>query len=146
MPSNCADLVERSSEKILPERFSVRNTWMTQDQSPTHIPNVHQSLDRKNSDEPSLDTSTGEHSGRSKGAQTHKTLVNEMPVFEGSDLDVVQPEQAHEGDGTTFNSAVSTNEHSNATERSVRFADDIPPPPPHDPNLPMPNIANLEES
>ena len=54
-----------------------------------------------------------------------------MPVFEGADLDVVQPEQAHEGDGTTFNSRVSTNEPSNTTERSVWFADNIPRPPPH---------------
>ena len=31
-----------------------------------------------------------------------------MPAFEGADNDAVQPEQAHEGDGTTFISTEST--------------------------------------
>ena len=31
-----------------------------------------------------------------------------MPAFEGADHDAVQPEQAHEGDGTTFISTEST--------------------------------------
>ena len=70
VPSNWADLVERSSEEILPERFSVRNTWLTQDQPPTHIPNVQQYLDRQPSDNPSPDESTGEHSGYSEGVPT----------------------------------------------------------------------------
>ena len=30
LPSNWADLVEPSSEEILPERLPVRNTWLTQ--------------------------------------------------------------------------------------------------------------------
>ena len=102
MPSNLADLVDRRSEEILPERFSVRNTWLTQNQPLTHIPNVQQYLDRQPSDDPSPDEYNGEHIGRSEGAPTHKTLVQEMPVFKGDGLDVAQPEQAHEGDGTTF--------------------------------------------
>ena len=67
VPSNWADLVDRIFEEILTERFSVCNTWLTQDQPPTHIPNVHQYLDRQTSDKPSPDKPTGEHSGRSKG-------------------------------------------------------------------------------
>ena len=47
VPSNWSDLVERISEEILPERFSVRNTWPNQDQPPTHIQNVQQYLDRQ---------------------------------------------------------------------------------------------------
>ena len=69
-----------------------------------------------------------------------------MPDFEGADLDAVQPEQAREGDVTTFNSTASTNEHINKTEQSVRFAEDIPRSPTHEPNLTMPEIANLEKS
>ena len=138
-------MVERSSEEILPERFSFRNTWLTQDQPPTRISNSQQYLDRQTSDDPRPDESTGEHSGSSKGAPTHKTLVHEMPSFEGADLDVVQPDQSHEGDGTTFNSTASTNEPSNKTERSVRFTDDIQRSPPHEPNLTMPEIAKLED-
>ena len=69
-----------------------------------------------------------------------------MPVSEGYDLDALQPEQAHEGYGTTLNSLVSTNESINTTQRSVWFAHEIPRPPPHKPNLTMPEIANLEES
>ena len=64
-------------------------------------------------DEPIPDESTGERSERSKGAPTHETLVREMATFKGADLAVVQPEQAHEGDGTTFISTASTNEPSN---------------------------------
>ena len=69
-----------------------------------------------------------------------------MPDFEGADLDVVQPDQSHEGDGTKFNSTASTNETSNKTERSVRFTDDIQHSPPHEPNITMPDIVNLEDS
>ena len=38
-PSNWDDSVERISEKILPERFSVYNTWLNKEQPPTHILN-----------------------------------------------------------------------------------------------------------
>ena len=69
-----------------------------------------------------------------------------MPDFEGADLDAVQPEQAREGDVTTFNSTASTNETSNKTERSVRFTNDIQHSPPHEPNLTIPEIAKLEDS
>ena len=75
MPSDWADLVERSSEEILPERFLVRNTCLTQDQPPTHIPNIQQYLDHQPLDDPIPDESTGEHSGRSEGAPTHENLV-----------------------------------------------------------------------
>ena len=109
VPSNWADLVERSSEEILPERFSVRNTWLTQDQPPTHIPNVHQYLDCQPLEDPSPDEPTGEHSGRSEEAPTHETLVQEIPAFEGADLDVVKPKQYHERYVTTFISTASTN-------------------------------------
>ena len=112
VPSNWGDLVEESSEEILLERFSFRNTWLTQDQPPTYIPNIQGCLDRQPLDDPSPDESTGENSGRSEGAPTHETLVREIPDFEGSDLDVVKPEQSHEGDGTTFISTASTNETS----------------------------------
>ena len=70
MPSNWDDLVERISEKILPERFPVRNACLNQDQPPNHIPNVQKYLDLQPLDEPSTDESTGEHSGRSEGAST----------------------------------------------------------------------------
>ena len=130
----------------MPERFSVRNTWLTQDQPPTHIPNVQKYLERQPSDNPSPDEHTGEHSACFKGAPTHETLVYEMPVFEGADLDVVQPEQAQEGYVITFNNTLSTNEPSNTTEQSVRFADDILCHPPHEPDLKIPKIANLENS
>ena len=146
VPSNWYDLVEQSSEEILPERFSVRKTWLTQYHPPTHIPNFQQYLYRQPLDDSSPDESTGEHSGRSEGAPTHETLVREMPAFEGADLDVVQPEQAHEGDVTTFIITTSTNEPSNKIELSVRFEDDIIRSPPHEPNLTMPEIVNLEAS
>ena len=139
-------MVEPSSEEILPDRFSVRNTWLTQDQPPTHITSVQQYLDRQPLDDLIPDESTGEHSGRSEGEQTHENFVQKMPAFEGSDLDVVKPEQAHEGYGITFISTASTNEPSKKSERSLRFADDIPRSPPHDPNLTIPKIVNLEES
>ena len=108
--SNWADLVERSSEEILTKRFSVCNTWLTQDQPPTHIPNFQQYLECQPSDDLIPDESYGEHTGRSEGAQTHDTLVQEMPYFEGADLDVVQPKQYHERDGTTFIRTAPTNE------------------------------------
>ena len=146
VPSNWDDSVERSSEEILPERFSVRNIWLTQYQPQTHIPNVQKYLDRQPLDGLSPYESTGEHSGRSEGAPTHENLVQEMPDFEGADLDVVQPQQAHGGDGTTFISTASTNELSKKTELSVRFVDDIPRSPPHEPNLTMSKIVNLEYS
>ena len=89
---------------------------MTHYQPPTHIPYSLQYLDRQHSDVPSPDESTSEHSGRSDGAPTHENLVREMPAFEGAELDVVQPQQAHEGYGTTFISMSSTNEPSLKTE------------------------------
>ena len=46
MPSNWADFVKRGSEEVLSERFSVRNTWMIQEQPPIHTPHVQQYLDR----------------------------------------------------------------------------------------------------
>ena len=144
--SNWADLVERSSEEILPEWFSVRNNWLNQDQPPAHIPNVQKYLDRQPSDDPIPGEPTGENSGPSEGASTRETLVREIPSFEGSDLDVVKPEPSHEGDGTTFSIIESTNEPSEIPELSVRFADNIPRSPPHEPKLPMPEMVNLEES
>ena len=107
--SNWADLVVHIYKTILTDRFPVYNTWITQNQPPNHIPNFQKYLDRQRLDDPSTDESTGEHSGRSEGAPTHKVLVREMPHFEGTYLDVVQPDKAHNGDGTTFISTASTN-------------------------------------
>ena len=97
-------------------RFSVRKTWLTKYQPPTHIPNVQQYLDRQPSDDPSPDESTGEHSGRSEGAPTHEILVREMPAFKGADLNAVKPEPAHEGYGTIFTRTAPTNELSEIPE------------------------------
>ena len=116
LPSNWAGLVERSSEEILPEWSSVCNSWLNQYQPPTHIPNSQQYLDSQHLNDPSPDESTGEHSGRSKGAPTHETLVREMRAFEAANLDVIKPVQAHEGYGTTFISWASTNEPSRKSE------------------------------
>ena len=94
-------------------------------------------------DDPSPDEFTGEHSGRHKGASTRETLVREITDFEGADLDVVKPEPAHEGYGTTFTITESTNEPSERPEQSFRFAYEIPRSPQQDPNLPMPEIVNF---
>ena len=81
-------------------------------------------MDGQYLDNPSPDESTGELSGRSERAPIKETLVREMPVFEGPELDVVGPEPAHEGDGTTFYSMAPTNKPIERPERKVQFAHD----------------------
>ena len=61
-----------------------------------------------------------------------------MPYFKVSDLDVVKPEPAHDGGGTTPTSTESTNKPSEIPEQSVCFTDDIPRSPSHETNLTMP--------
>ena len=115
-------------------------------QPPAHIPNVHQYLDPQPSYDPSPNEFTVGNSGRSEVASTREILVQEMPYLEGADFDVVKPDPYHEVDGTTFTRTASTNEPSGIPEQSVHFVDDIPRSPPHEPDLTMPEIVNLEES
>ena len=69
-----------------------------------------------------------------------------MSVFEGADLDVVEPELSHEGEGKTFTSTAPTNEPSERPEKIIWFSDDIQGSTPPELNLTMNYIVNLEES
>ena len=144
VPSNWTDLIDNISEEILPEWFTVRNTWLNQDQPPTHISNALRYLDYQTLDKTIPYESTGEHSGRSKVETTQESLVQEIPAFEGHYLDVEKPEPYHEGDGATFPSMVPTNEPSEIPEQRIRFVDDISLSTPHEPNLTIPEIVSLE--
>ena len=109
MSSNWYGLAEWRSEELFIKCFLVRITWLTQYHPPAHTPLVQQYLDRLTLDDQIPDETTGKLHGRPESVLITETWEREILVFEGAELDIVEPEPDHKVEGKTAPSELKIN-------------------------------------